>query len=63
MVRAPRTDGILWNTVLRMRQRKYVAGQKGERNVKKRGGGTNRLRKLLRGKKRGIRNGGKTGVM
>ena len=29
---------------------------------KKCGGGTNRLRKLLRGKKRGIRNGGKTGV-
>ena len=28
----------------------------------KRGGGTNRLQKLLRGKKRGIRNGGKTGV-
>ena len=29
---------------------------------KKRGGGTNRLQKLLRGKKMGIRNGGKTGV-
>ena len=29
---------------------------------KKCGGGTNRLRKLLRGKKRGMRNGGKTGV-
>ena len=29
---------------------------------KKCGGGMKRLRKLLRGKKRGIRNGGKTGV-
>ena len=55
-------DGILWNTVSRMQQRKYVDGRKGESNVKKRGGGTNRLQKLLRGKKRGIRNGGKTGV-
>ena len=33
-VKAPRRDGILWNTVSRMRQRKYVDGRKGERNVK-----------------------------
>ena len=41
-------------------ERQYV--DKGERNVKKCGGGMKRLQKLLRGKKRGIRNGGKTGA-
>ena len=51
MVKAPRRDGILWNMVSRMRQRKCVDGQKGERNVKKRDGGTNGLWKLLRGKR------------
>ena len=34
MVKAPRRDGVLWNTISRMRQRKYVDGRKGERNVK-----------------------------
>ena len=32
--RAPMRDGVLSNTVSRMRQRKYVDGQKGERNNK-----------------------------
>ena len=42
-------------TASRMRQRKYVDGQKGERNKKKHGGGTNRLWKLLRAKKEGYK--------
>ena len=58
MVKVPRRDGILWNMVSRMWQRKCGQFKGG----KKCGGGMKRLRKLLRGKKRGIRNGGKAGV-
>ena len=62
MVKVPRRGGILGNTISRMRKRKYMDSQKGERNMKKCDGGMNRLPKLLRGKKRDKRNGGKTGV-
>ena len=51
-----------WNSLehgLKNAAEKVCGRSKG---VKKCGGGTNRLRKLLRGKKRGIRNGGKMGV-
>ena len=37
-------------------------GRKGKRNMKKCGGGMKWLWKLLRGKKKGIRNEGETGV-
>ena len=60
MVKAPRRDGILWNTVSRMRQRKYVDGQKGVRNMKKCDGG--QAAEVIKRKKEGYGNGGKTGV-
>ena len=54
-----------WNSLehdLNKAAEKYVDGRKGERTVKKRGGGMKKLRKLLGGKKKGIRNGGNTGT-
>ena len=61
MVKAPRRDGILWNMVSRMQQRKYVDVQKGERKREETWWWNEQVVELRR-KKRGIRNGGKTGV-